>query len=126
MGGTVIPKREDEDLDGDGDRQRRFARAPDLTPVTHKLFLARYPNHAEQPYESSQFTQPEMPLETLEKSLAILRDLADDGREYVERLEEIREGLGEVRKQRNAVWDTVREKAIKELQQTAAATASAL
>jgi hypothetical protein len=55
-------------------------------------------------------------METLEKSLAVLRDFQDDGREYVERLEEIRETIGDVKKQKDVVWGIIREKAIRELQ----------
>jgi uncharacterized coiled-coil DUF342 family protein len=60
-----------------------------------------------------------MQLESLEKSLATLRELQDDGREYVERLQEIREGLGEVRAQRNGIWDMVRERVVLEMQDVA-------
>lgn len=118
----VVPKREDEEAGEDGDRERRLARAPDLSPVVRRLFLTRYTDQADPPYENSQLTQQER----LEKSLAMLRDLQDDQREYVERLEEIRETLGEARTQRDAVWNLVRRKAIEELERTATVTASAL
>lgn len=118
----VIPKREDEEGGQEADNQRRLARAPDLSPVTHKLFLTRYTDQNEPPYENSQSTQQER----LERSLGILRDMQDDQREYVERLEEIRETLGEVRIQRDAVWTLIRKRAIEELERTAAATASTL
>lgn len=116
----VVPlKREEEDEDDGVDREeddceRRYASAPDLTPATHKLFLS-------QPaaFEQSQFVAPEAQLDRLEKSVAIIRELQDDGREYVERLEEIREGLGDVRAQRNVIWEMVREHAVKELQDAA-------
>lgn len=124
-GADMVPKREDEEGD-EGDKDRRLARAPDLSPITHKLFLTRYGAQSEAPYETSQFTQPDVQQENLEKSLAVLRDLQDDQREYVERLEEIRETLGEVRTQRDAVWNLVRKKAIEELEHTAVASASAL
>lgn len=51
----------------------------------------------------------------MEKALATLRELQDDGREYIERLEEIREGLGEVQTQRKGIWTLVRERALKEM-----------
>jgi len=92
-------------------------RLPDLTPPVHKLFLKPYTNGA---IPSSHFSVPEMQQENLEKSLAALRELQDDGREYVERLEEIREGLGTVRAQRDGVWEMVRERAIAELEDVAA------
>ncbi|KAF9014987.1 hypothetical protein BDQ17DRAFT_1340293 [Cyathus striatus] len=105
--------------DEQDDRERRLARAPDLTPPTHKLFLLNHPNISPPVHEPSHFASPQMQMEMLEKSLATLRELQDDGREYVERLQEIRETLGDVRAQRNTVWDVVRGRAIKELQDAA-------
>ncbi|KAF5377440.1 hypothetical protein D9615_005156 [Tricholomella constricta] len=118
---SLVPKQEDEDgdADDDDDRTRRLARAPDLTPPVHKLFLLSYPSGGPPVFEPSHFASPKMQLESLEKSLATLRELQDDGREYVERLQEIREGLGDVRAQRNGVWDLVRERAVKELHEVA-------
>jgi hypothetical protein len=116
---AFILKREEEDegTNDEDERERRIARAPDLTPSIHKAFLA----HEREPviFEPSQFVSPEVQLDRLEKSIGILRELQDDGREYVERLEEIREGLGDVRAQRNVIWDWVREHAVKELQDAA-------
>lgn len=121
---SLVPKREDEDEDEEeeeeeDERERRLARAPDLTPSTHKLFLLSYPNGGPPVFEPSQFSSPEMQLESLEKSLAALRELQDDGREYVERLEEIREGLGDIKAQRDEIWTMVRERALKEMQDAA-------
>ncbi|KAG5648198.1 hypothetical protein DXG03_006153 [Asterophora parasitica] len=118
---SLIPKREDEDGDAEDDDEhaRRLERAPDLTPPVHKLFLLSYPSGSPPVFEPSHFASPEMQLESLEKSLATLRELQDDGREYVERLQEIREGLGDVRFQRDGVWDLVRERAVVELHETA-------
>jgi hypothetical protein len=151
----------------DDEVARRLARAPDLTPTVHKIFLT-FPtgstptgggtsgnsapgnststatNAGAGPsgvnngaangnstgagaggsssstgnaaFEPSHFASPEGQLERLEKALATLRELQDDGREYVERLEEIREGLSSVRAQRDVIWRIVRETAIKELQ----------
>jgi len=128
---SVVPKKEDEDEepqdDHDDPRKGRVARAPDLTPPTHKIFLLSHSNGSA-PYDAthaSHFTAPERQLETLEKSLAALRELQDDGREYVERLQEIREGLGDVRAQRNVIWNTIRERAVIEMQQTAFAISNA-
>lgn len=125
---AVITKREEEDnIQGLEDpRDRRVARAPDLTPPTHKIFLSSYPNGVPASFDndSAHFASPERQLDTLEKSLATLRELQDDGREYVERLQEIREGLGDVRAQRNIIWDVVRERAVKELQDAAFASAN--
>ncbi|KAG8220022.1 hypothetical protein J3R82DRAFT_1033 [Butyriboletus roseoflavus] len=115
----VIPKREEadgnveeDDLDG------RLARSPELAPNAHKLFLS-YAQDGPPVLDPSHFASPQMQQDTLEKSLATLRELQDDDREYVERLEEIREGLGDVRSQRNMVWEMIREKAIKEMQDAA-------
>ncbi|KAF8350217.1 hypothetical protein F5887DRAFT_944323, partial [Amanita rubescens] len=107
-GQSVIPKREDEDDQDDNDseerrRERRLARAPDLTPAAHKLFLTPYNNG----------NPPDLQFTTLEKALATLRELQDDGRE----------GLGDIRAQRNGIWDVVRERAVKELQEAAMAAA---
>ncbi|KAI0757263.1 hypothetical protein C8Q80DRAFT_1090446 [Daedaleopsis nitida] len=113
LGTPLVPKREE-----DGEEHDPETRAPDLTPVVHKLFLS--PNQ-ESIFENTQFSRAEMQRETLEKSLATLRELQDDGREYVERLEEIREGLGEARTQRDGVWELVRKKAMQELQVAASA-----
>lgn len=119
----VVPKREEEDDAELDPRARRVARAPDLTPPTHKIFLSSHPNGAPAGYDPDATHFKEKQMETLEKSLATLRELQDDGREYVERLQEIREGLGDVKAQRNIIWDVVRERAIKELQDAAFAAA---
>jgi hypothetical protein len=118
---SLVPKREEEELDAEDqdDRNRRLARAPDLTLPVHKLFLLSYTNGGPPVFEPSHFTSPEMQLESLGKSLATLRELQDDGREYVERLQEIRDGLGEVRAQRNGIWDMVRERVVLEMQDVA-------
>lgn len=113
-----LPKREDgedEDVEMD-ERARRLARAPDVAPTMHKLFLTPFPNGASS-FEQSQFGSPEMQLENLEKGFGTLRELQDDSREYVERLQEIREGLGDVRRQRDMLWMKVRNQALHELEE---------
>ncbi|KAF9243877.1 hypothetical protein BU15DRAFT_86305 [Melanogaster broomeanus] len=116
----VVLKREEADGNVDeDDLDGRFVSAQDLTPHAHKLFLTSYTDSRPPVLDPSHFASPEMQQDTLEKSLATLRELQDDGREYVERLEEIRESLGDVRSQRNIVWEMVREKAIKEMQDAA-------
>lgn len=120
LANSVVPKREFEDGEQENDRERRLARAPDLTPATHKVFISV------SPVPSYEQLTLEAQMETLEKSLAVLRDFQDDGREYVERLEEIREAVGDVKRQKEAAWDIVREKALRELQEVAASTASTL
>ncbi|KAI4528415.1 hypothetical protein FB107DRAFT_253520 [Schizophyllum commune] len=125
--GSSLPvtKLEEEDTEGvpeyQIDRAKRYGRAPDLTPTTHKLFLV-----GSQPgvVEPSHFTSLDTQRDTLEKSLATLRELQDDNREYAERLAEIREGLGEIKAQRNIIWQDVRQRAVSELQDAAVAYAS--
>ncbi|KAI9462361.1 hypothetical protein BJY52DRAFT_1221991 [Lactarius psammicola] len=103
---VVIPKQEDESegTNAEGERERRLARAPDLAPPTQKLFIVSYPNGGSPVFDPSHFVHPDMQRENLEKSLSTLRELQDDVREYVERLEEIRESLGDFRAQRDEVW----------------------
>ncbi|KAI6153366.1 hypothetical protein BKA82DRAFT_4089077 [Pisolithus tinctorius] len=117
---VVVPKREDADSNVDEEElDHRFERAPDPVLNAHKLFLTSYPENDAPVLDPSQFASPEMQRDSLEKALATLRELQDDGREYVERLEEIRESLGDARSQRDAVWGIVREKAVEEVQDTA-------
>ncbi|XP_006454757.1 hypothetical protein AGABI2DRAFT_189995 [Agaricus bisporus var. bisporus H97] len=117
----VVTKMEDEDESREeeqDERSKRVMRAPDLTPATHKIFIN---SEADLANHDSHFSQPETQLESLQKSILLLKELQDNGREYVERLQEIREGLGDVRAQRNTIWDMVRERAVKELQDVAVA-----
>ncbi|THV06040.1 hypothetical protein K435DRAFT_960822 [Dendrothele bispora CBS 962.96] len=120
---VVVPKREDDDMDANEQQEKRIARAPDLTPSIHKHFLFSCANNNSSGYEPSHFTSPETQKMNLERAMAVLRELQDDGREYIERLEEIREGLGDVRAHRDGIWDMVRERAIQELKETALAYA---
>ncbi|KAF5312716.1 hypothetical protein D9619_003370 [Psilocybe cf. subviscida] len=117
---SMVPKREDEDDEPEelDDQARRVARAPDLIPTAHKIFL----DTPENEHDIAHFLQTEMV--NLEKNLATLRELQDDGREYVERLEEIRESLGDARAQRNVIWRMVRERAVAELHEAAQAAAT--
>lgn len=90
-----------------------------LYPI-HKLFLSIPPlgNGSNTHAEAVSFEQAqrwEHQEEILEKGLAVLRELQEDSREYVERLEEIREDLGLVRNQRQSVWTVVRERSLKEM-----------
>ncbi|KAG5733055.1 hypothetical protein E4T56_gene3572 [Termitomyces sp. T112] len=117
---SLVPKQEDGDGDTDeDDATRRMARAPDLTPPMHKIFLLSYPSDSPPEFEPSHFYSQDRQLDTLEKSLTTLRELQDDGREYCERLQEIRDGLGDIRTQRDGIWDLVRERAVKELHEVA-------
>jgi hypothetical protein len=118
---AVIPKREDEseDTHAESEKERRIARAPDLAPAAQKLFIVSYPNRGSPVFDPSHFVHPDMQRENLEKSLSTLRELQDDVREYVERLQEVRECLGDIRAQRDEVWTMVRTIALQELQRMA-------
>lgn len=126
-----VLKQEEEDGEGPGadsaliEKEKRIARAPDLTPVAHKLFVEfQDADEGGQMQNSPALpdTRPsiDVQMDVLDNSLATLRELQDDGREYTERLEEIRELLGDVRAQRDTVWRVVRTNALSELQQMAA------
>ena len=112
-------RREDmvEDEEEMSERERRLARAPDLSRPMHKLFLTPFPNGGTNMMEPSHFGSPQMQLENMEKSFATLRELQDDSREYVERLAEIRETLGDVKRQRDILWMKTREQALEELKE---------
>ncbi|KAJ3917774.1 hypothetical protein F5877DRAFT_91073 [Lentinula edodes] len=116
----IVTKTEDEEIEELNEqdaRAKRLARAPDLTPPIHKLFL--FQNNTSLYGEQSHFTTPESQQGNLERAMAVMRELQDDGREYVERLQEIRESLGDVRAHRNGIWNMVRERAVQELQDAA-------
>ncbi|KAG8998808.1 hypothetical protein FRB90_012230, partial [Tulasnella sp. 427] len=54
-------------------------------------------------------------LESFEWALNVLRDLTDDTREYMDRLEEIREHTGKAGAVRKDVWRVIKQKALDEL-----------
>ncbi|KAL5534560.1 hypothetical protein ACEPAG_1023 [Sanghuangporus baumii] len=113
-------KHDDAVDDGDeemSERERRVARAPDLSQPMHKLFLTPFPNGGTHMMEPSHFGSPQMQLENMERAFATLRELQDDSREYVERLAEARENLGDVRRQRDIIWMKTREQALEELKE---------
>lgn len=124
----VLKREEDDDIDD------RIARAPDLTPPTHKVFLPEPEDTSDQALQQAppapvnsaqaQAAAPSEKEKRLESAIAVIKELQDDGREYVERLEEIREGLGDVRAQRDVIWNMIRENSVKELQDAAFAVGS--
>ena len=109
-----VAEDEEEEM---SERERRLARAPDLSLPMHKLFLTPFPNGGTHMMEPSHFGSPQMQLENMEKAFATLRELEDDSREYVERLVEIREHLGDVKRQRDIIWMKTRELALEELKE---------
>ncbi|CAL1696423.1 unnamed protein product [Somion occarium] len=119
----VVPKREDEGEDERVDPQSQRHPAPDLTPAIYKIFLDSIPDPSAPLLDPAQPTHPDMAFARMQKAMAGVRELHDDGREYIERLEEIREYIGTARIQRSAVWNMVRERALKELQDAAYASA---
>jgi hypothetical protein len=113
---SPAPKQENEDEKNQEDGQESLAtRTPTLVPPVHKVFITSYPFP-----DPSQIAPPlEAQMDVLNKALVILRELQDDGREYVERLQEIREGIGDAKAQRSNVWDMVRGRAIEEIEHDA-------
>jgi len=118
-GGDLAKREEVDEDDAMFERERRHTSrlSSDFSPSLRNLFLTPFPNGGTAIFEPSHFGSPQMQLDNLEKSLSCLRELADDSREYVERLGEIREDLGDVRRQRNLVWKKVRENALEELKE---------
>jgi hypothetical protein len=129
---TTIPKREDIDgEDGFGEQEDEsvesdlHSTAPEMASNLHRIFVnpsqeafAAQPGHIIPAiYEPTPIMVAQQQEETLEKGLATLRELQEDGREYVERLEEIREGLGWVRSQKGGLWTVIRERALKEMEE---------
>jgi hypothetical protein len=114
----VVTKREEDDEDEEemDDREKRVARAPDLTPPIHKLFLCSVEGAG---FEPSHFSSNGSQHGNLDKAMVSLRELAEDDREYIERLQEIRERLGETRAHKEGIWEMARHRAIGELQETA-------
>lgn len=127
----TIPKQEDIDgEDGFSEREDESVEsdlpstAAEMATNLHRIFVnphqegpASQPGHPPSAiYEPTPVMVGQQQEEVLEKGLATLRDLQEDGREYVERLEEIREGLGWVQNQKRALWTVIRERALKEME----------
>lgn len=127
----TIPKK--EDVEGDEDFSEREGSSasdrpsatPEIISNIHSIFIEPAQDVAESHseavlptnYEASTSSIDTPQEEILDKGLATLRELQEDGREYVERLEEIREGLGLVRNQRQGLWTVIRERALKEMEE---------
>jgi hypothetical protein len=110
LGQNGVPKPEPN---GDSEDAEVSARAL-MLPI-HRRFITPYPVPLPPIYESNMLINQETQVETFEKSLAFLRELMDDGIEFTERLEEIREGLGTERAIRKGTWKGVRLRALQEM-----------
>lgn len=110
---------EDDDDDSSSFRQhmRNGTSNDEELPPLHRLFITTQPIML--PGGEPRPLLPQNQAESLEWSLGVLRELADDGREYTERLEEIREGLAQARAVRKAVWTACREAALDEMEAAA-------
>ncbi|CAE7194140.1 unnamed protein product [Rhizoctonia solani] len=86
-----------------------------MLPI-HRRFITPHAVPLPPIYESNMLINQETQIETFEKSLAFLRELMDDGIEFTERLEEIREGLGTERAIRKGTWKAVRLRALQEME----------
>ncbi|KAG8748001.1 hypothetical protein FRC10_009753 [Ceratobasidium sp. 414] len=99
-----------------GDIEDAEVSAQALMLPIHRRFITPRPVPLPPIYESNMLINQETQIETFEKSLAFLRELMDDGIEFTERLEEIREGLGTERAIRKGVWKGVRLRALQEME----------
>ncbi|KAF8343927.1 uncharacterized protein EI90DRAFT_3114577 [Cantharellus anzutake] len=95
--------------DDDNEESRRITHLPPL----HRLFVT--PSDIPLGPEPRTLLSPASQLESLEWAIGVLRELADDGKEYTSRLEEIRDGLGQSRAVRGAVWRECRIEAVDEM-----------
>lgn len=111
LGQNGVPKPEPN---GDIEDAEVSARAL-MLPI-HRRFITPHSVPLPPIYESNMLISQETQIETFEKSLAFLRELMDDGIEFTERLEEIREGLGTERAIRKGVWKGVRLRALQEME----------
>ena len=115
---TTVPKQEDieeeeglSDGDDSMDGDRSFTE-PELASDLRKIFIKTHADghlNCVPPaiYEPMATTIAQQQQDILEKGLTTLQDLQEDGWEYVECLEEIREGLGGVKHQKQALWTVV-------------------
>lgn len=91
---------------------RRDPTPPEIPPLAD-LFVSPVP--VTLGGASDRYISPQSQLETFEWCLGVMRELADHGKEYLSRLEEIRNGLGEAGAVRRAVWQACRKTAIDEM-----------
>lgn len=110
---TRIDDDGDDPEDDEDDEESGRARHPEIPPL-HKLFITPSPIPLTGA-ESRTVLSPQSQLESLEWALGVLRELADDGREYTSRLEEIRNGLDMASAVRAAVWRECRAEALEEM-----------
>jgi hypothetical protein len=83
---------------------------PDAPPL-YNLFVSRAPVTL----GGEHYIDSNGQMETFEWCLGVMRELADDGKEYLGRLEEIRNGLGQASAVRASVWQASRQAALEEM-----------
>lgn len=112
----VVSRAEDEGEepeDDEDDEDPRTGRHHEIPPL-QKLFItpASIPLPGPDPRT---FLSPQSQVESLEWALGVLRELADDGKEYTLRLEDIRDGLGRAGAVRSTVWRECRVESLDEM-----------
>ncbi|KAJ1310340.1 hypothetical protein OPQ81_007079 [Rhizoctonia solani] len=112
--GTTVTGKPKPEPNGEIEDAEASARAL-MLPI-HRRFITPHAVPLPPIYESNMLINQETQIETFEKSLAFLRELMDDGIEFTERLEEIREGLGTERAIRKGTWKAVRLRALQEME----------
>jgi hypothetical protein len=103
-------------LEPNGDIEDAEVSARALMLPIYRRFITPHAVPLPPIYESNMLINQETQIETFDKSLAFLRELMDDGIEFTERLEEIREGLGTERAIRKGIWKAVRLRALQEME----------
>lgn len=102
---------EENDVRGSLRRSRRDSNLAEIPPLSH-LFVSPMPVALG---GSERFISSQSQLETFEWCLGVMRELADHGKEYLSRLEEIRNGLGQAGAVRSSVWQAGRRTALDEM-----------
>lgn len=113
LGGDLERPREVGD-DESEEVQREFDERERIPPL-HRLFISSTPISLPNT-DPHAVLSAKSQVESLDWALGVLRELADDGREYTGRLEEIRDGLGRAGDVRDVVWKCVRSEALAEME----------
>ncbi|KAG8927368.1 hypothetical protein FRC02_008251 [Tulasnella sp. 418] len=107
--------RSPSDRDSNGDMDVDLRKDDENASSTRASSLFISPHLIPVGPEGAVMLPPKSQMESFEWSLNVLRELADDSREYMERLEDIRDGLGVSRAMRKEVWTIAREQAVEEM-----------